>query len=179
MFRSINNEIFTKIETFLPLLPLLARGLFATSLLVYFWTAGATKLGPGVFGFLHPAPSAYIQILPKAMQLVDYDPDQLSTWLHTVVLVGTWAEFILPALIVLGLTTRLAALGMIGFIILQSLTDLYGHGGLAQPKTLGVWFDKFPDGIILDQRAFWLFTLLVLLLKGGGAVSLDRILGVK
>ena len=113
------------------------------------------------------------------MQLVNYDPDQLSTWLRTVVLVGTWAEFILPALIVLGLTTRLAALGMIGFIILQSLTDLYGHGGLAQPKTLGVWFDKFPDGIILSQRVFWLFNLLVLLLKGGGAVSLDQILGVK
>ena len=96
-----------------------------------------------------------------------------------MVLVGTWAEFILPALIILGLTTRLAALGMIGFIILQSLTDLYGHGGLARPKTLSVWFDKVPDGIIPDQRAFWLFTLLVLLLKGGGAVSLGRILGVK
>ena len=179
MFRSINNEILTKIETFLPLLPLLARGLFATSLLVYFWTAGVNKLGPGAFGFLHPAPGAYIQILSKSMQLVNYDPDQLSTWLRTVLLVGTWAEFILPALIILGLTTCLAALGMVGFISLQSLTDLYGHGGLAQPKTLGVWFDKFPDGIIFDQRAFWLFTLLFLLLKSGGAVPLDRILGVK
>ena len=50
------------------------------------------------------------------MELVNYDPDQLNTWHRIVVLVGTWAEFILPALIVLGLVTRFAALGMIGFI---------------------------------------------------------------
>ena len=158
MFRSINNEIFTKIETLLPLLPLLARGLFATSLLVYFWTAGVTKLRLGVFGFLHPAPGAYIQILPKAMQLVNYDPDQLSTWLRTVVLVGTWAEFILPALIVLGLTTRLAALGMIGFIILQSLTDLYDHGGLAQPKRWASGLTNFQMASSLANGFFGFLT---------------------
>ena len=89
------------------------------------------------------------------------------------------AEFVLPALIVLGLATRVAALGMIGFITIQSLTDLYGHGGITQPATLGAWFDKLPDGLILDQRAFWIFTLLVLVLKGGGILSLDRIFEFK
>ena len=68
---------------------------------------------------------------------------------------------------------------MIGFITFQSLTDLYGHGGITQPTTLGAWFDKLPDGLILDQRAFWIFTLLVLVLKGGGILSLDRIFGYK
>ena len=67
MLRDLNNTIFSRIEALLPLLPLLARGVFATSLLIYFWTAGVTKLGPGVFGFLSPAPGAYIQILPRAM----------------------------------------------------------------------------------------------------------------
>jgi putative oxidoreductase len=71
------------------------------------------------------------------------------------------------------------ALGEIGFITIQSLTDLYGHGGITQPATLGAWFDKLPDGLILDQRAFWIFTLLVLVLKGGGILSLDRIFGYK
>ena len=47
MLRDINNTIFSRIEALLPLLPLLARGVFATSLLIYFWTAGLTKLGPG------------------------------------------------------------------------------------------------------------------------------------
>ena len=179
MFKHVHNTIFSTTEALLPLLPLLARGVFATSLLIYFWTAGVTKLGPGLFGFLSPAAGAYIQILPRAMELVNYDPDQLNTWHHIVVLVGTWAEFILPALIVLGLVTRFAALGMIGFITFQSLTDLYGHGGITQPATLGAWFDKLPDGLILDQRAFWIFTLLVLVLKGGGILSLDRIFGYK
>ncbi|MCH2096411.1 MAG: hypothetical protein MK160_15065, partial [Rhodobacteraceae bacterium] len=33
-----------------------------------------------------------------------------------------------------------------------------------------------PDGAILDQRAFWIFVLLVLVIKGAGAVSVDRLL---
>ena len=95
------------------------------------------------------------------------------------VLFGTCAKFVLPALIVLDLAKRVAASGMIEFITIQSLTDLYGHGGITQPAALGAWFDKLPDGLILDQRAFWIFTLLVLVLKGGGILSLDRIFGYK
>jgi putative oxidoreductase len=91
-------------------------------------------------------------------------------------LAGTWAEFILPLLIVIGLFTRLAALGMIGFVVVQSLTDLYGHGGIAHAETLGAWFDRVPDSVILDQRAFWMLILVTLVIKGAGALSLDRIL---
>ncbi|WP_289085909.1 DoxX family membrane protein, partial [uncultured Sulfitobacter sp.] len=86
---------------------------------------------------------------------------------------GTLAEFVLPALIVLGLLTRFAALGMIGFVVLQSLTDLYGHG---QWSALGQWFDRLPDGTILDQRGLWVLLLVVLVVKGGGPVALDRVL---
>ena len=113
------------------------------------------------------------------MELNNYDPDQLNTWHHILVLFGTCAEFVLPALIVLDLAQRVAASSMIEFTTIQSLTDLYGHGVITQPATLGAWFDKLPDGLILAQRAFWIFTLLVLVLKGGGILSLDRIFGYK
>lgn len=159
------------------LLPLLARLIFAAVLLAYFWASAVTKLGDGLFGFLQPSTGAYAQIFPRAMEAVTYDVSQLGVFHWLVVVAGTWAEFLLPLLIVLGLATRLAALGMIGFVAVQSLTDLYGHGGIEHPETLGAWFDRMPDAVILDQRALWVFLLLVLVIKGGGALSLDRVIG--
>ena len=156
------------------LLSTLARFVFAATLLAYFWASGLTKLGDGVLGLVQPSVGAYAQIFPRAMEAVGYDSSQLSLFHWAVVVAGTWAEFILPALIVLGLLTRLSALGMIGFILVQSLTDLFGHGGLAHPETLGAWFDRIPDSAILDHRAFWVFVLIVLVLKGAGPLSLDR-----
>ena len=158
------------------LLPTLARFLFAAILLMYFWVSGLTKLGDGLFGIFSPSTGAYVQIFPRMMEAVGYDTDQFSAFQGLFVLAGTWAEFILPALIVLGLFTRLAALGMIGFVALQSLTDLYGHNGWEDPAVLGAWFDRFPDAIIMDQRAFWIFALVVLVIKGAGPISFDRAL---
>ena len=158
------------------MLPMLARLLFAAILLMYFWVSGLTKLGDGFVGIFFPSTGAYVQIFPRMMEAAGYDTSQFSTLQTLVVVAGTWAEFILPALIVLGLFTRLAALGMIGFITVQSLTDLYGHNGWADPKVLGAWFDRFHDGIILDQRAFWVFVLLVLVIKGAGPLSFDQAL---
>ena len=158
------------------LLPTLARFTFAATLPLYFWTSAMTKLGEGFTGLFQPSLGAYAQIFPRQMEAVGYDVGQLSTFHWLVALAGTYAEFLLPALIVLGLATRLAALGMIGFVTVQSLTDLYGHGGIADPQTLGAWFDRFPDGVILDQRLFWVFILLVLVVKGAGPVSADRLL---
>ena len=155
------------------LLSSLARLIFAATLLLYFWVSGLTKLGDGIGGLFSPSVGAYAQIFPKAMEAVTYDVTQLTTFHWAVVVAGTWAEFILPALIVIGLFTRLSALGMIGFVIVQSLTDLFGHGGLEHKETLGAWFDRFPDSVILDQRAFWVFLLLVLVIKGAGPLSLD------
>lgn len=155
-------------------LPLLARLVFAGVLLQYYWNSGLTKLGDGVFGFLFPSSGAYVQIFPKAMEAAGYDTSQLTVFHWAVVVAGTWAEFILPLLIVLGLLTRLSAIAMIGFIVVQSLTDLYGHGGIAHEGTLGAWFDRMPDALILDQRAFWVLCLAVLVFKGAGALSLDR-----
>lgn len=158
------------------LLTTLARFIFAATLLLYFWVSGLTKLGDGLFGLFQPSVGAYVQIFPKVMESVGFDTSQLSMFHWAVVVAGTWAEFILPALIVIGLLTRLSALGMIGFIIVQSLTDLIGHGGLEHKETFGAWFDRFPDSVIMDQRLFWIFVLLVLVLKGAGPLSLDNAL---
>lgn len=152
------------------LLPTAARLVFAGVLFSYFWTSAATKLD----GPFSPSLGAYAQIFPKAFEAVGYDIGQMSLWQTLVVLGGAWAEFALPLLIVLGLFTRLAALGMVGFVLLQSLTDIQGHG--AGPATIGSWFDAVPDALILDQRAFWMLLFLVLTVKGAGPFSADRFL---
>jgi len=152
-------------------LPLLARLVFAGVLAGYFWASAVTKLGDGIFS---PSVGAYAQIFPRLLEVAGYDPAALGVFSRVVVVAGTWAEFVLPALIVLGLATRVAALGMIGFIAVQSITDIFGH--LAEPETVGIWFDRVPDAMILDQRAFWVLTLLILLLQGAGRLSLDRVL---
>ena len=128
------------------------------------------------FGFLTVTSGGFGQIFPKQAEAVFWDVTQMTAFQKLVVLAGTWAEFILPLLIVIGLVTRLAALGMIGFVVVQSLTDLYGHGGIAHAETLGAWFDGVPDAAILDQRAFWVLLLTILVVKGAGALSVDGLL---
>lgn len=170
------NRLTARAKALDPLLPTLARVFFATSLAGYFWASALTKLGDGPLGFLSPSVGAYAQIFPRQMEAVVYDTSQLGAFHWLVVVAGTWAEFILPLLLILGLLTRLAALGMIGFVVVQTLTDLIGHRAIEHPETLGAWFDRFPDGIILDQRAFWMLLLLTLVIKGAGPLSLDRLL---
>ncbi|WP_333713988.1 DoxX family membrane protein [Yoonia sp.] len=157
-------------------LPLFARLVFAGVLLVYYWNSGLTKLGDGFFGVFNPSLGAYAQIFPKQMEAVGYDVSQLGLFHWAVVVAGTVAEFVLPLLILIGLLTRLAALGMIGFIVVQSLTDLFGHGAIADPAAFGAWFDRASDALILDQRAFWVLGLLILVFKGAGALSVDRLI---
>jgi putative oxidoreductase len=152
-------------------LPLLARIVFAAVLFGYFWSSGLTKLGDGL---LSPSVGAYAQIYPRAFEAAGYDSSQLSSFQTLIVLAGTFAEFALPILIVIGLFTRLAALGMVGFVLVQSLTDIYGHK--AAPDTIGSWFDRIADSAILDQRAFWVVLLAILIGKGAGMLSLDRLL---
>ncbi len=157
------------------LLPLASRFVFAAVLLVYYLNSGMTKLGDGILGFLNPSVGAYAQIFPKAMEAAGYDASALSGFQKLIVIGGTVGEFVLPVLIILGLLTRLSALGMIVFIVMQSLTDLYGHGGIEHDGTLGAWFDRASDALILDQRSFWVLGLMILVLKGGGWLSLDRL----
>lgn len=152
-----------------PVLSTLARFVFAAVLLVYFWNSGLTKTGEDFAGLFSPSFNAFAQIFPKGAEAASYDITQATQFQKIVILAGTWAEFVLPALVVLGLFTRAAAFGMIGFVVVQSLTDVFAHGG-----ETGAWFDNLSDAAILDQRAFWVFLLLYLVFRGGGPLSLDR-----
>ncbi|MFT5343755.1 MAG: putative oxidoreductase [Paracoccaceae bacterium] len=170
---SLHNKLFGLIERMSGvLLPTLARFGFAAVLLVYFWKSALTKLGPGITGFLFPSDGAYVQIFPKAMEAVSYDSSQLGMSYYLIATAGMWAEFLLPLLIVIGLFSRLASIGMIGFIVVQSLTDVYALG--AKP---GAWFDANSGSLIMDQRLLWITLLVTIIVKGAGPLSVDRLLG--
>lgn len=168
---SLHNAVFARFERLAPtVLPTLARLVFAGVLLRYFWVSAGTKLSTWTtldFG-------SYAQIFPKKFEAAGYDPSAMGAYEKLVVYAGTYAEYILPLLIVIGLLTRLAALGMIGFVVVQSLTDIVGHN--ADAATIGTWFDKASDALIVDQRAFWVFLLLYLAMRGAGPLSVDRFL---
>lgn len=156
-------------------LGLSARLIFASTLYLFFINSAITKLGEGVFGFLNPSGGAYAQILPSVAEKFNYDVSQIPFLPYgLIVLLGTWAEFIIPTLIVLGLFTRLAAFAMIGFIAVMTYVDIVFHGVPA--KTIGSFFDRVQDSAISDQRLLWMFLLLYLLIKGAGAISIDKLL---
>lgn len=155
-------------------LPLLARGVFAAVLLPYFWASAWTKLGEGWQGLWAPSVGAYVQIFPQAMEAAGYDVGQLAAWHTAVVIAGTWAELLLPALLLVGLWTRPAALGMLAFVAVQTATDVWGHG--VDAATIGAWWDADNGSVIADQRALWSLLFAALLFQGGGALSLDGLL---
>lgn len=172
----MHGRAFTALQTATQgwLLGLAARLVFAATLLIYFWRSAATKLGDGVFGFLSPSDGAYIQIFPRAFEAAGYDSSALGAQHHLIAMLGIWAEFTLPAFIVAGLFTRLASLAFIGFIAVMTIVDIFGHA--VDPATIGAWFDGNPSSLISDQRFLWVFLLLVLVVQGGGKMSLDQLL---
>lgn len=147
-------------------LSLLMRFVLASVLLPFFVNSFLTKIDG--FGL---SVGAYAQILPKYMAQIGYDPSAVPLPLYLVVLAGTLAELALPVLVVLGLGTRLVSTGFIGFIVVMSLTDIYGHD--ADASTIGAMFDPDPYAVILDQRLMWLTLLVTLIVTGGGKLSLD------
>lgn len=152
------------------LLPLAARLVFAGVLLTYFWASAATKLDSFPFGL---SLGAYAQIFPRVFEAAGYNASEMGLFHRLVILMGTYAEYILPLLIVLGLFTRLAALGMIGFVVVQSATDIWGHK--AGAATIGAWFDRDSASLIADQRSLWILLFLILVLRGAGPLSLDSL----
>jgi putative oxidoreductase len=152
-------------------LPEMARLVFASTLLVYYWTAALTKMGEGLWGIFAPSMGAYVQIFPKAMEAVSYDVSQLS-WVHWgVASLALWGQLLLPLLLVVGLFARVAALGMIVVILVQSYVDVVGHG--LDAESIGRFFDANPGSLLVDQRLFWVFLLWVVVVLGAGKLSLD------
>lgn len=163
------DRVTTVLNRAAPLvLPVIARFAFAAVLAGYFWSSATTKFD----GPFTPSVGAYAQIFPKAFEAAGYNVGNLSLWHSLVVLLGGWSEAILPLLILIGLATRLASLAMIGFIVVQSLTDIYGHG--VDPQAIGMWFDRVPDAAILDSRLLWIAPLFSLIFLGAGPLSLDQ-----
>ena len=154
------------------LIGLFARLTFLAVLYFYFLNSAKTKVGEGFFGFFQVQDGAYFQILTeKGMAAYDFDAANVPFFYDLIVYFGTYSEFILPLLIVIGLFTRVAAFGMIIFILVQSYVDIAFHG--VDAATRGMLFDRDSASVIMDQRALWIFLLLVLALKGAGAISLD------
>lgn len=148
-----------------------ARLVFASVLLQFFWNSGKTKLGDSIFEL---SLGAYAQVFPKKLEALGYDTSMMSGFDTLVVFAGTYAEFILPAMVVIGLFTRLASIGMIGFIGVMTLVDITGHG--LDAATIGVMFDRLPYGLIADQRLLWIFVLVVPIIYGAGPISADYLL---
>ncbi len=155
---------------------LFARFAFASALMVFFLNSALTKVGSGFPGFLVPVSNAYAQMLPAVAERYGYSAANIPFFPYKlIVFAGTHAEFVLPVMIVLGLFTRLASLGMIGFIGVMTLVDIYGHG--ADAKAIGGLFDRVQDSAISDQRLLWLVPLVYLVLRGAGSLSLDAVAG--
>jgi putative oxidoreductase len=166
---TLHDRAFAQLDRLAPvLLPTLARLIFAGVLLGYFWASAKTKLGADL---LHPSVGAFFQIFPRATDAVSGDVSRLTAFHWLVVEAGTLAEFVLPLLLVLGLLTRLAALGMIGFVLVQTATDIWGHG-----VAVGGWFNRDSTELIADQRALWMLLFLILASLGAGPLSVDRLL---
>ncbi|NBB49406.1 DoxX family membrane protein [Rhizobium sp. CRIBSB] len=152
-------------------LGLLGRLVFLAVLVPYYINSALTKFD----GPLAIADSAYYQIALPAVDAAGGDVSAVSffPW-GLMVFFGSYGEVILPLLLVAGLFTRIAALGMIGFIIVQSVTDILVHN--VDATTIGALFDRFPDSVILDQRLLWIFPLAYLAVKGAGLLSMDKLL---
>jgi putative oxidoreductase len=175
---SLHRTVFDAVERALDgwFLGLAARFVFAAVLWLYFLNSARTKVEEGLFGFFSIRDAAYYQIALPAVDAAGGDVSQVAfiPW-GLMVVMGTYGEFLLPLMVVLGLFTRIAALGMIAFVTVQTLVDVTVHQ--VGPETIGALFDRFPDSVILDQRLLWIFPLAYLAIKGGGAFSLDALAG--
>lgn len=172
--KALHDALFGAVERALDgwFLGLAARFVFAAVLWMYFLNSARTKVGDGLLGFFTISDNAYYQIALPAVDAAGGDVSQVAfvPW-GLMVVMGTYGEFILPLLVVLGLFARIASLGMIGFIGVQTVVDVTVHQVGAE--TIGALFDRFPDAVIMDQRLLWLFPLVYLVVKGAGVVSLD------
>lgn len=155
------------------LLGLAARLMFSSVLMLYFLNSALTKVGSGFPGSLIVEGNTYAQMFPKLFESVGYDASKIEFVPYGIIAyAGTYGEFILPVLILVGLFTRAAAVGFIVFIAVMTYTDITGHDA-----KIGGFFDRFQDAAIADQRLLWLFPLIYLVLRGPGLISLDAIFG--
>ena len=170
--RLLHNGFFGALEKVTDgwFLGLFTRLAFLLTLYIYYQNSAKTKIGEGLFGFLTITDGAYIQIAGPAFEAAGYEQSALPLPAHIMAFMGTYGEFILPVLVVLGLFARIGALGMINFIFVQTYVGVSVH-----QVALGTPFNG-QSGELIDQRLFWMIPLIYIALKGPGAVSFDNIL---
>lgn len=129
---------------------LIGRDLLAViarlSIASLFLQSGRTK----VDGWIHISDSA-VELFRDEYKLPLLSPDLAA---H----VAAYAEHLFPALLVLGLFTRLSALALLG---MTAVIQIF------------VYPDAWPTHLS------WAGLLLYLIGRGGGALSVDRLLGIK
>ncbi len=107
-----------------------------------FWRSGQTK----VSGF-HIREETFV--LFREEYRVPLLPPDLAAYLSTI------GEHVLPALLIVGLASRLSALGLLGM-------------------TMVIQLFVFPDG--WPEHILWIALLLGLIARGPGAVSIDHLI---
>lgn len=107
-----------------------------------FWSSGRSKMD----GWFTMRPEI-IDLFRDEYQLPLIPPEIAAP-------MATISEHILPILLVLGLFSRFAALGLVGM-------------------TLVIQFLVYPDAW-WPQHSLWVALLLVIIIRGGGAWSVDR-----
>jgi putative oxidoreductase len=113
-----------------------------------FWMSGRTKVEEG--SLLTVSENAIYQFSEEPFSNVPLLPSDIAAYLTT------YAEHILPILLVLGLFTRLSALALLGM-------------------TLVIQFFVFPEAW-WQVHILWVALAMVLIVRGGGGLSLDRLL---
>jgi putative oxidoreductase len=111
-----------------------------------FWRSGRTKVDEGSW--------LTISDTTRTLFEEDYSAVPLPTELATYM--ATYAEHLFPILLVIGLFTRLSALALLGM-------------------TIVIQIFVFPDAW-WPLHSLWVALALVLIVRGGGLFSLDRIL---
>ena len=133
----------TLAERFLP--PLLLLLVARVGIANVFWMSGRTKV------------EGLLTLKPSTLYLFEYEykvpllPSDFAAY------AATYAEHVLPILLVLGLFTRFSALGLI-------------------VMTLVIQLFVLPDG--WPTHLLWMAPLLVVVRYGAGAVSLDKVLKI-
>ena len=116
-----------------------------------FWRSARTKVEDG--SFLTIKDTTFYQFSDAPFNQVPLINGDLGAY------VTTYTEHLLPVLLLLGLATRLGALGVLGM-------------------TLVIQTFVFPEAAVWWQtHILWVAMALVLIVRGGGLFSLDRLVG--
>ena len=125
-----------------------------------FWKSGQTKIASEPFLGIK---WNFFDIVEKKYYLFEHTYGIPKPLVPSMTQAATIGEFILPLLLVLGLTSRFAALGLLGM-------------------TAFIQFYVYPEELLKfsgnwSTHLLWTAPLLLILVKGPGTLSLDYLLG--